>query len=373
VFEAEVLEGHSIHARGSFKKGSLEAGVAPDPGEHYRTASWPFGHGRASPEEEALANAYFQARIWGAPASLSSLAAMGVLIGRGQSKNLLLIQLLVNGLNVVLDVLFVTVLDWGAQGVGWGTAIAEWCGALLAVAMVLRLLKLRFQGGLFVRVFETESLRATLRANADVMIRTFAMILGFSYFADQGARFGTATLAANHILLQFVSLSAFFLDGFAHVAETLVGAAKGRRSLLDFDASVKRTSELAISFALILGAGAALLGPAAVDLLTDIEEVRTLAKSWLPPVVVYVCCSVVAFQLDGIFIGTTSTRPLRNASIFSVAGFWLISLVLIPWGKSEGLWWSFVGYVVLRGASLSVMFLFLRQSLFSQRSSINAA
>lgn len=318
----------------------------------------------AGKEEEALANAYFMVRIWGAPATLAALAGTGVLIGRGCGRQLLLLQVATNGLNLALDVVFVCVFHWGAVGVGWGTAISEWFGALLATGMVIRQLELRINGELLREVFLLERLRETLQANTDVMIRTLAMICGFAYFTDRSSQFGANTLAANHILLQFISLGAFFLDGFAHVAESLVGAAKGRGSLQSFDRAVRQTTEVAVICALSLALSLSFFGTAATAALTDLSEVRALANAQLAAVVAYMTVSVFAFQLDGIFLGTTSTRPLRNAAILSLLVFLAVSSQLVPRFHNTGLWWSFVAYVAFRGTSLSVLFFRMRRDLF---------
>jgi MATE family multidrug resistance protein len=202
-----------------------------------------------------------------------------------------------------------------------------------------------------------------LRANTDILVRTLLMIGGFAYFTDQGARLGTATLAANHMLLQLVSLSAFFLDGYAHVAESLVGSAKGARNIFFFETALRRTTEVALLSSLLLGTGILTIGPLVIGLLTDIPEVRFLARDYLVPVAVYVAVSVVAFQLDGVFIGCTETRLMRNAAMASLAMFIGGAHLLIPRYQNAGLWWAFVGYVCARGLTLYLLLPRLRQGI----------
>lgn len=322
-----------------------------------------FGLLSAGKEEEFAASGYVRARIWGAPAALAALGGTGMLIGLGKTKELLLIQLATNGLNMVLDVLFVSVFAMGVQGVGIGTAVSEWGGGMLTLLVALR--HLRSLGGQFSwsRIVDHSGLMKTLQANSDIMIRTLLMIGGFAFFTDQGARLGTVTLAANHMLLQLISLSAFFLDGYAHVAESLVGSAKGAKNVFFFEAALRRTTEVALLSSLLLGSGILILGPAVIGLLTDLPQVRFAARDFLVPVAVYVASSVVAFQLDGVFIGCTETRLMRNAAVVSLVAFIGAALFLIPRYGNDGLWWAFVGYVCVRGATLFALLPKLRAGL----------
>ncbi len=314
-------------------------------------------------DAEHVAAEYFRARIFGAPAALAGFGASGMLIGLGRSGTVLRLQLLTNGLNAALDLLFVLSFSWGAQGVGLGTAVAEWVGAsatLFAVWRELRVRNCTFPS--WSVIFERAGLLRTLRANADIMIRTLAMIFGFSLFVNQGAGYGANTLAANHLLLQLVSLSAFFLDGFANVVESFVGRAIGAYDRALFLRSLRLTSEAAGTCALALAVAIFFGGRIAVNALTDLQEVRALAYEFLPQVSCYVLLSCFAFQLDGVFIGAQWTRAMRNMSIVSAGVFFLLSQVLFAdWGN-RALWWSFVAYVVTRGLTLSfVLFLRLRR------------
>lgn len=325
------------------------------------------------PEAEAAARGYLRARIWGAPGALMGYCFIGLLIGLGKTRQLLVAQLATNGLNMALDVLFVVGLGWGVRGVGAGTAIAEWSGALIMLRIALPILRERATRIDWHRAFEAAAVRRTLTANTDILVRTLAMLFGFAYFIDQGARLGTVTLAANHLLLQLVTFSAFFLDGYAHVAESLVGAAKGAGDRRRFDLALRRTSEVAVITALLLAVAILLLGPFAVSVLTDLVVVQETARAYMTPVATYVACSVLAFQLDGVFIGATETRLMRNMSLLSVIGFVGLCVLLAERYANTGLWWAFVGYVVLRGLSLLSVLPRLRRRMTGPRAGpINA-
>lgn len=338
--------------------GTLLLGFAP---LLARFAFWLLG---GEPAVETVAQEYFFARVAGAPAHLASLGGVGLLIGLGRSKQLLLVQVCTNTLNIALDLAFVTGLGLGARGVGFGTAIAEWGGALLCLSIARRELAHRgFNWPGWAVVFDPVGLRNSWSANTDILIRTLAMILGFSYFTNQGARWGAVVLAGNHLLLQFISFSAFFLDGFAHVAEAHVGKAVGARKVASFDRALRVTGELAVICALALGLLVLLLGSALVGVLTDIPAVRAQADVYLPWAALYIACSVAAFQLDGVFIGASATGKMRTAALVSVASFFSLCALLTPRYHNAGLWWAFCGYVVVRGISLAFSLPSLRRAI----------
>ncbi len=311
----------------------------------------------ASSEVEALTAEYFDLRIWAAPASLGLFAVLGTLIGLGRTRHVLVTQLVLNGLNMTLDVLFAGVLGWGVRGIAFGTMLAEWSTFGVGLWLVYRVLAAERDDDEpwwpAERLRDLAAFRAVLAANGDIMVRTLFLLLGFGWFTNQGAMFGDRVLAANHVLLQMITLSAYLLDGFAHATEILVGRAVGGGRRAAFDRAVRLATELAAASALVLGAMVLLVGPWAVGVLTDLEPVRDTALRYLPWTALYVVLSFAAFQLDGIFIGATRTRAMRNASVLSFLGFLGASLVLIPVAGNAGLWSAFVLFVVLRAAALA--------------------
>lgn len=319
----------------------------------------------ASPAVEAQAAIYVEVRIWAAPASLMGFAITGALVGLGASKKLLVQQLALNGINIALDIWLAGFLDLGALGIAWGTTIAEWTSLLIGTALLASELRREGQHGLDLpwrRIFELSAFAQTLRTHRDIMIRTLVLIASFAFFTDRGAQFGDETLAANHILLQLVSTSAYFLDGYAFVAESAVGRAIGARDRARFDIAVRRTSELAGLTALGLAGLAALAGPWAIAALTDHRTVADLATQYLSWAAIYIAASFPAFQLDGIFIGATRTAAMRNAAIASMAIF-LATWWLLRQQQNAGLWTAMIAYVVARAIALGVYFPALRRSI----------
>lgn len=306
---------------------------------------------------EELTGEYFRLRIWGAPAALATFGILGTFVGLGETGALLKTQLFLNGLNAGLDVLFAAVLGWGVQGIAVGTAIAEWTALGLGMLILMRLLRrLHTDAEPFwpwSRISARVDALRTLGANADIMVRTLFLLLGFAWFTDRGARFGSEILAANHILLQIVSTTAYLLDGYAHATEVLVGRAVGGGRRADFDAAVRSAGRLAAISALLLALAVLGLGPGGIALLTDLSAVRDIAGDYLPFVALYVLLSFAAFQLDGVFIGATWTRDMRNASIVSVAIFLGATWAAADYGNA-GLWTAAVLWVVARAVTLGV-------------------
>jgi len=307
----------------------------------------------ASDNVEASARDYFQIRIWSAPAALGLYVLMGYFIGSGQGRALLAVQLLLNGSNLLLDWLFAGAFGWGAAGIALGTALAEWLTLLVAGIATWRHLRgevAQVKSQMQSALRNLDRLRGLLYANVDILIRTLALLAGFALFADQGARFGDDVLAGNHLLLQLVSFSAFFLDGFAYVTEALAGRAFGARDRQQFFVVLRRTTVLAALSALLLALLIAILGPQIIVLLTNLTAVQASANTYLLFAAAYVLLSFAAFQLDGLFIGTTQTRALRNGALLAIATF-VAALPLCRHGNG-GLWSAFLIFVIARAIAL---------------------
>ncbi len=320
-----------------------------------------------SVEVEAIAQQYFDIRIWGAPATLGTFCLMGVLVGLGMSRMLLLVQLFLNGLNALLDIYFAGVLGMGARGIALGTVLAEWSTLVVGGSLILFELRKRMESSQafwdISRLLQRESLAKTLSANGDIMLRTLVLVFSFAFFTNQSARFGDIILAANHILMQLVAFSAFFLDGYAFVAEAVVGSSIGAGRRDRFDMAVKKTTILAAVTAVILAVAIWQAGSIAVALLTDLENVRFAANQLLYLAAIYVFLSFPAFQLDGIFIGASFTREMRNAAFMSFAVFIISWWLLMDRMGITGLWFAMIIYVAARADALLLYYRRLRLSI----------
>ncbi len=318
------------------------------------------GAGRA----RALARDYFEIRIWAAPATLANYAIAGFLVGTGRTRLVLFVQLVLNGCNLILDVSFVVGLGWGVAGVAWGSVIAEQVALMYGLWMVRPTLTMR-RGenerrsstlGAAVQwwgeLLEARAFKRLLAVNVNLMLRTLALIAVFAFFTVQGARFGETTLAANAILMQLVSLSAYFLDGVASATERLVGFALGQGQRHAFSTAVRRSTVCAVAIAILLSLLFHWSGPTIIGWLTSAPEVRAEAWRHLPWAAWGPVAGVWAFQLDGIYIGATQTSNLRNAMIAALAIFLGAWWALRGWGN-HGLWASLFVHYAARALSLA--------------------
>ncbi|WP_199917146.1 MATE family efflux transporter [Parazoarcus communis] len=299
----------------------------------------------ASDRTEGLARSYFDIRIWAAPATLANYALLGWFIGLGRTDIGLVLQLVLNLVNIALDALFVLGLGLDVRGVALGTLFAEYFAALVGLVIAVRYMRRHGAQLRFGNLLVTERLKRTLAVNRDIMIRSLALIFVFVWFMAQGARYGDVTLAANAVLMQFVSISAYFLDGLAFAAEALVGRALGARDRAGFRAAVRVSTLWAVLVALLVSSVYFIAGPWVVDALTTDPDTRSAARIYLPWAALAPLAGVLAFQLDGIFIGATRSVEMRNAMLFSTAVFVLAWWLLQPWGN-HGLWAAlYVNYV----------------------------
>ncbi len=303
----------------------------------------PFG---AEPDVVMLADGYFAARVWGAPALLTQYAITGWLLGTGRTGALLAMQIVMNGVNVLLDIWFVASLGWGPAGIGAGTAIAEWVALIFAVTLIWRSLK-REQG-----LLDRTALMTLFNANRDILIRTLALLFAFAWFVRSGAQIGTAQLAGNEVLLQFITVAAFVLDGFAFVAEKEVGEAYGARSVPRLRRAMRLTTELALAFAVVISITYLLAGAAIIERFVSDTEARGVALAYLPYCAAVPLLGVAAFQLDGFFLGATQGRAMRNAAVVTTAAYVVLDLVLRSACGNTGVWLAFLGMYVFRALAL---------------------
>jgi len=317
----------------------------------------------ASPAVEGFAREYFEIRIWSAPATLTNYAVLGWLLGTRRAKTALSLQIFLNGLNILLDIVFVPGLGWGVAGVAAASVIAEFAAAGLGLALSLRALKGAAGGLQRATVFRRDRMVALFRVNFDIFLRTLALIFAFSYFTARSAALGDVPLAANAILMHLQTFMAYGLDGFAHATEILAGSAVGARSASAFRQAVRVSTVWATLTAGSVVVVYAFAGPAIIGLFTVVEDVRSAALVYLPWMIASPLVSVWSFQLDGIFIGATRTGAMRNAMAASLAVFLLACWLLVPAMENHGLWLAFVLFMVARAISLGAVYSRLASSL----------
>ncbi|WP_170770172.1 MATE family efflux transporter [Ruegeria lacuscaerulensis] len=305
----------------------------------------------ASPEVESLTRAYLEIRIWGAPATIALYAVTGWLIAIERTRGVFLLQIWMNGLNILLDLWFVLGLGWGVEGVAIATLIAEWSG----LALGLWLCRSAFGGNQWrdwPRIFNAARLRRMVQVNADIMIRSVLLTGSFTTFLFVGSDLGDVNLAANQVLLQFLEITAFALDGFAFSAEALVGGAVGARDRYQVRRASVLASQWGVGGAFALGAVFYLAGPALIDLMSTSPEVRLAAREYLIWAALAPVIGVASWMFDGIYIGATWTRDMRNAMIQSVAIYVVALFLLVPTLGNHGLWAALMVLNIARGLTL---------------------
>jgi len=305
----------------------------------------------ASSEVETLAKTYLQIRVFSAPAAIALYGITGWLIAHERTRAVLVLQFWMNGLNIVLDLLFVLTFHWGVEGVAIATFLAEWTG----LGLGLWLARFGFMGGLWrnwVQIFDRARLRRMAVVNGDIMIRSVLLQAAFTSFLFLGARFGDTTLAANQVLLQFMYITAYAMDGFAYAAEALIGQALGAHNRQVFRRSVYLTSFWGVVSVVFMTVAFAVWGGWIIDVMATAPDVRTEARQYLPWMVLAPITGVACWMLDGIFIGATRSGDMRNMMLISVliyvASLWVL---LGPFGN-HGLWASMIMFFIVRGVTL---------------------
>ncbi|MCP3461562.1 MULTISPECIES: MATE family efflux transporter [unclassified Bradyrhizobium] len=310
------------------------------------------------------AKTYFAIRIWSSPLAFANYVVLGWLVGLARANLALLQQIVINLINVAATVLLVLVYDTGIAGAAIAAVIAEAAGFLLSAMVARRLAK----GGLAIpraRLFDRAKLIRMLSVNSDIMVRTAALITVFLFFTAKGARAGDVTLAANAVLNNFLLVSAFFLDGLANAAQQLCGRTFGARDARGFADSTRLVLLWGVGFALVVALLFALFGPALINLMTASEEVRRSARDFLVFIILAPLPGVFAFGFDGIYVGATWAREMRNLMLASLGIFLGTWWALQAFGNA-GLWTALLGFYVARGGLQGLRYPALFRATFAK-------
>ena len=301
----------------------------------------------ATPAVTEAARGYFDIRIWSAPFALLNYVVLGAVIGRGRTDVGLVLQVVINLTNIALNVGLVMGFGLGVRGSATGTFLSEVLGTAVGLAVLVRL-----TGRLTIewkRLSDGRALRRMLGVNRDIMIRSASLIFAFAFFTAQGARGGDVALAANAVLMNLFLISAFFLDGFATAAEQMCGQSLGARDGVGFRRAVKLTSFWCIAFSAGVSLLALLGGGSFIDTVSTSAPVREAARCYLPFAAMTPLFGAMAFEFDGVFIGATWTRDMRNLMLVALAIYLALFFALRPLGNT-GLWMALLGFLAARGA-----------------------
>ena len=305
---------------------------------------------QSSAAVKGYAGTYFDVRIWSAPAAFANYTILGWLLGTGRTGMALFLQLALNGINIVLAIVFVLLLGWGIPGVAAATLTSEVlaaCGGLLLVSRLLPRVAVP-------KLFDRHRMLRVLHVNANIMIRTLCLEAAFVTFTFAAASEGDIVFAANAILMNLLTMSAYGLDGFAMAAEILVGKAVGARDRAGFRAAIRDSTIWAGVLAILGTAIFFLAGTFLISLFTTHGDVQVVAARYLPWLAISPLLGVWCFQLDGIYIGATRTAEMRNGMILSLAGFLLALWLALPRFGNDGLWLTLMVFYVLRMTTLGL-------------------
>ncbi|MEC3862486.1 MATE family efflux transporter [Mesobacterium sp. TK19101] len=309
----------------------------------------------ASDEVESLARQYMSIRVWSAPAAIALYGITGWLVAQERTRAVLVLQVWMNGLNVGLDLLFVLGLGYGIGGVAVATFLAEWSGLALGLWLCRAAFRVPDWRD-WARVFDRARLVTMARVNTDILIRSLLLQAIFVSFLFIGSDFGDVTLAANQVLLQFLHITAYAMDGFAFAAEAIIGQAFGAGALAVLRRGVIITSLWAFAANILLAAVFWLFGPAIVDLMADVPAVQAEARLYLHWMVLAPLLGTGAWMLDGIFIGATRSADMRNMMALSAVTYFAALTLLLPAFGNHGLWLALLISFVARGVTLAARY-----------------
>ncbi len=320
---------------------------------------WPIGQLAmnlvgASPGTEENALLYFSIRIWSAPGTLANMALIGWFIGLQNARIPLLIFLTINISNIVLDLVFVLVLGMKVDGVALASVIAEYSGLAVGLYFAARTLRRHSGHWITAKLINWREYAAFFALNGNLFIRTMALMFTLAFLTAQGARLGEVILAANAVLINLQNLTAFALDGIAHAAEALVGKAIGEKRRESLKAAVR----LSLKWSLMFAAGLTLLyllaGPLLIAALTDLPQIRAAATRYLPWMIISPLVSVWSFLYDGVYVGATRSRQMRDIMLISTFVIFLPAWYLLQGFGNDGLWLAFLLFLASRGIGMHV-------------------
>jgi len=306
---------------------------------------------------------YFTIRMWSAPLALANYVLLGWMIGRARAGLALAVQIVINVANMAATLTLVLGAGMGVAGAAWAAILAEALGLAVGLAIARRLL-----GGTLgvprAVLLDRAKLTRMMAVNRDIMLRTAALVGAFMFFTAQGARAGDVTLAANAVLGNFILVGSFFLDGLANAAEQLCGRSVGARDRTGFARATKLVLMWGFTFAIAVTVAFLAFGTFLIDLTTTNEEVRRMAREFMVLAALAPVCGVMAYGYDGVYIGATWARDMRNLMLVSFLVFLAAWALLTPLGNA-GLWAALLVFFVARGALQALRYPALLRTSFA--------
>ena len=295
---------------------------------------------------------YFFIRIWSAPATLANFALIGWFLGLQNARIPLIIVLAINITNIILDLVFVILIGMTVDGIALASVIAEFTGLIVGLLFVVRELQKHEGSWIISKLTTLREYAVFFTVNGNLFVRTIALLFTFAFITAQGARQGELILAANAILMNFQYLLAFALDGFAHAAEALVGKAIGENNR----AALRRSVTLALRWSLIVAVGFSILfalsGSLLISILTNLSDIRETTERYLPWLILSPLVAVWAYLYDGVFVGATLAKEMRNIMLISTFMIFVPAWYALQFLGNDGLWLSFIFFMASRAIGM---------------------
>ncbi len=310
-----------------------------------------------SEEVKEIASQYYYVRIWAAPAAISLMVIYGWLLGMQNAIYPMAIAITVNVVNVIFSFLFVKYFNMQARGVALGSVVGQYSGLLLALILMLRKYKwviFKFTSNI---TLIKKNMRKLITISGDIFIRTLFIIAVFTFFTSRSAGIGDVTLAVNSALLQYLYLFSYFLDGFAYAGEALVGKYYGRRNTKDLKNVIALLMKWGLGFALLFSLIYLMAGEDLLKLFTDQPEVINQGKKYLFWMVLLPLVGFSSYIWDGVFIGITASKAMRNSVMISALAFFFLPFFLtFPYIQNHAIWLSMILFMISRSLSLTLLF-----------------
>ena len=310
-----------------------------------------------SNEVKELAITYFYVRIWAAPANILLYCLNGWFVGMQNTKIPMFIAILINVMNIIFSFILVIIFEQNVKGVALGTVIAQYSGLTLAVILLLK-----NYSSYFVKIdskilFDIEKMKRFFKVNRDLMIRSFLLIISIAFFTNQSAKLGNNILAINMILLQSFYIFSYFTDGFAYAGEALVGKFVGSKDKENLQKVIRLLLIWGFSISIPFSILYALFPTEFVKIISDNTEILTEIKPYYIYMIIIPLITFAAFIWDGIYIGATASKAIRNTMIISSIFIFIPSwYFLMPRFGNHGLWVAFLFFMIARGTAMSLMY-----------------
>ncbi|AFY79738.1 Na+-driven multidrug efflux pump [Pleurocapsa sp. PCC 7327] len=309
----------------------------------------------AAPEVKASGQAYYDARIWGAPATLLNFVLVGWFLGREQSGKVLWLSIVGNGANILLDYILIVRCGWESVGAGLATAISQYLMCLAGMILVGREVRWQEIRSLAGKILAASAVKESFKLNGDIFIRTLAFLSTFSLFTNLSSAMGTIVLAENALLLQVITLVVYAIDGLAYATESLTGILTGQRDSDRLLPLLRMAGETSLLVGLTLALSFAFFPDSLFGLLTNHAEVLDSLNRdvfWLLPVLGF---GAIAFVLDGYFLGLAEGATLRNTALAAtLVGFAPIAIAAWRFHSSSLLWLAMSAFMAARAILLAV-------------------